>query len=1386
MNGNITTAPLGGNRNIKTKPLFQYDYGQVLKIVGVTLPAAYEVHFSNQLHGVATTQIGNADGVIIPDIYLTTGEPVYAWVYLHTGTDDGETEYTITIPVVRRASISDAEPTPVQQDVITQAIAALNTAVEQTAQDVQDATEAKEDAEEAAGNAYESAVSAAQYATNAGASAGQAQSAQAASELAQQKAEEAQTGAQTAKWAAESAQTAAEAAQAGAVAARTGAETAQAWAVAARSGAEAAQHAAEAARDEITGLSATANTLPAGSQATASYSDGLLTIGVPKGEKGNTGDTGATPDFAIGTVSTLPAGSEATATITGTPEEPVLNLGIPKGDQGEVTQAEFDALADDVSDMQDTLEHKADINGYYTDMTVGNAEQLVSSQFVEDAEPYKFRTSGGSADIGNREYLDKVVGGTVAWNQQVRDEASENQTDYADVVTVTDAVVDDAAVKVKIEPVQDLHGQDSPWPAGGGKNLIDIPDTTLAADGSTGNISCVIPAGTYTFAVTTSTSVAWICRVRDADGNNIVTPASSASLQGRQSVTFTISQQAYFVNVYFNAATVATDFQIESGSTATSFAPYENLCPISGWDEVKVYDDQRYGGLVEWNQLVQNGNFADKSVWQEYSSTYDVSDNVATITQRVGTMAFIYQLIQCQINHKYYVSYDAFSADGLTFYLYWDARNVGAVVTSSNEWVSASTIFTGINNGVNLSVRPGDSTAVGTTWKIRNIQICDLTVLYGAGNEPSAVDEFKALFPASYYPYNAGETMTVGQVNGEAYRAYTIEMPTEAGTVYGGVLTVNKDGTGSLVVDRTSYTMNGNENWINVGGAYPQAFQLDTGIINADQKLGASRVVGISNLFKWTGQVTEETNGIRWQNVQDTDTNRGRLFVYDATHTSDLINFKQMLAETPLVIVYDLLAPLTFSLTASQVQTLLGTNNVWSDAGQIALTYTGTDEHLVLTTGRKYLTRISGTDSVVLGAGQEVTAAKGSDNVHDLTQMFGTAVADYVYQQGAGYFRKWFGGSHYAYNAGELLSVEGLQSKEVTGFNAWDEEWRNGYYANGVFTSDSGFVACKNPIRVISGTDYFFALLNGANNKTFYITHYDSNGQYIDTVEGVDRYGRIVKASNTVYRIPDGVGYIAFFMSSAYGTTYNHDICINLSHNASRNGEYQPYEKHSYPLDSTLTLRGIPKVDSNGVYWDGDEYGYDGAVKRRYGVVDLGTLNYSTNWGQGCYDVSGVISNANAIILKYSFAPNVNSQTIPDKTWTFSAARLFIKDSDYSSPAAFKAAMSGVYLVYELATSTDETAAPYQQIQQVNDWGTEEFASTSIVPVGHATRYPANLRDKLQHLPALASANGSYLITQTDGQMVLTPFPAPPTAAGNYLLKATVSGGNATYSWVAQ
>lgn len=129
MRGNTIHIAMAQGKVRQSLPLWQYDYGQVLILDGLELPAAYEVHFAADESGNSVTQIGGENGVSIPDSLLQTGNPIHAWLYLHAGENDGETEVHGVIPVIRRAKPTNATPTPVQQDVITETIAALNAAV---------------------------------------------------------------------------------------------------------------------------------------------------------------------------------------------------------------------------------------------------------------------------------------------------------------------------------------------------------------------------------------------------------------------------------------------------------------------------------------------------------------------------------------------------------------------------------------------------------------------------------------------------------------------------------------------------------------------------------------------------------------------------------------------------------------------------------------------------------------------------------------------------------------------------------------------------------------------------------------------------------------------------------------------------------------------------------------------------------------------------------------------------------------------------------------------------------------------------------------------------------------------------------------------------------
>ena len=88
---NIITATFNGYTYARTTSLWQYDYGQILQIEGITLPATFEVHFSDQdQEGESLIQIGAVKDktaqVQIPDSFLRKAArgnySIYAFIYL--------------------------------------------------------------------------------------------------------------------------------------------------------------------------------------------------------------------------------------------------------------------------------------------------------------------------------------------------------------------------------------------------------------------------------------------------------------------------------------------------------------------------------------------------------------------------------------------------------------------------------------------------------------------------------------------------------------------------------------------------------------------------------------------------------------------------------------------------------------------------------------------------------------------------------------------------------------------------------------------------------------------------------------------------------------------------------------------------------------------------------------------------------------------------------------------------------------------------------------------------------------------------------------------------------------------------------------------------------
>lgn len=229
--------------------LWQWDYGQTLRIQGVKLPAAVEVQFSTtERIGETVTRIGvTKEGVTevpVPDVLLegsgtTQDYTIYAFVYIENG-DSGKTEYRVSMKVRARPK-PEAHAAPEEGELFRQAIVAVaesadraESARKSAEASADEAKTSKENAETAVKNAEafkteaetarSEAVRAATESTDAKNS---AEKSRAAAEKAKQDAEEAKAAADADKEAAEAAQAKAEAAQKAAENAETEAKKAQ-------------------------------------------------------------------------------------------------------------------------------------------------------------------------------------------------------------------------------------------------------------------------------------------------------------------------------------------------------------------------------------------------------------------------------------------------------------------------------------------------------------------------------------------------------------------------------------------------------------------------------------------------------------------------------------------------------------------------------------------------------------------------------------------------------------------------------------------------------------------------------------------------------------------------------------------------------------------------------------------------------------------------------------------------------------------------------------------------------------------------------------------------------------------------------------------------------
>ena len=443
------------------------------------------------------------------------------------------------------------------------------------------------------------------------------------------------------------------------------------------------------------------------------------------------------------------------------------------------------------------------------------------------------------------------------------------------------------SLTVGIEAVQDLHGYDNPWPAGGGKNLFNMGSKwsgtasglTFSTDDNYVTINGTKNGGTYVtanelgFELSAGTYYVKTIIIGGTASNQPQLTLIGNDISTGDTIenerTFTLSDTTT-VSVRFafwNDGATFNNYKLGIVVSKTpnidKFYPYSNICPISGWSAVNV---TRCGKnlipYVEFGVLNQT----------------DGSEEENTSNKRTG-------FIRTLPNTQYTISGLDGSDISIRIFEYKEDKNYIRNYVASNI-TNSVTIQTGAEVGY---IRfQGNETVFASSM-----------AQYEKGNQ---VTDFE--------PYN-GTTYTTTLKDGQGNPL----------TCYGGTLS-NENGVQRLVNGRVSatYTGDSSEAWgENRSGVYYIS------VSGADE-------LSMCNIFKViTPAGTSDTI-----NNFECRLNRLKTSInFRNDSITSLADWKTWLSNNPIQVVYELATPQTIPQDNLAIATQDGTNNLWADTGDV-------------------------------------------------------------------------------------------------------------------------------------------------------------------------------------------------------------------------------------------------------------------------------------------------------------------------------------------------------------------------------------------------------------------------------------------------------------------
>lgn len=476
----------------------------------------------------------------------------------------------------------------------------------------------------------------------------------------------------------------------------------------------------------------------------------------------------------------------------------------------------------------------------------------------------------------------------------------------APIISVADAKAKPAkSLVVGMEPIQDLHGYDNPWPAGGNYNKLSAASAfthsgngiTLRSDGM----------GVYTLSGTATADFSYKFDIPEMimPGTVYVHIMNSAGASGSSKI-----------NLDFYNVDTREDFV---GFGTSSNRKYNGTTALGGKTinalQIRVVNGEAISGTLTFSPMVLLTN--DTVPFAPYSNECPITGRTGVTAWRTGANLFDYDATKATTG----------TTPAGTIRAYYPLGLKGLTLSFSASLVSSGSVTT---SNINIGKLKNGVLNVAETF-ISPSSITNRTVTFAADEEAvfmTASDQVASItlnFQKYIFQVEVGSSVT-------DYSAYTgatypVSWQSEAGTVYGGTVDV----VSGVLTGTWAIVDMGSLNWNTIQG-YPNVFSSSI----------SGKADGQFNLISTMFQ-TSKTGTLA--NVPDMSivanlTGYG-IFVKD-TQYSDKDLFKT--AVTGQSVCYELATPQLVQLTPTQVQMLLGVNNVWANTGAVdlTLTYLGT------------------------------------------------------------------------------------------------------------------------------------------------------------------------------------------------------------------------------------------------------------------------------------------------------------------------------------------------------------------------------------------------------------------------------------------------------------